>query len=94
MQFLAHESQKQIEIQQNTTYLQIVVYLHSIELKEHTGGFWQIRDSIKLHCKKNCTQILMYIYVDLNYSNLNFKDCETTTANALCNQQFDASNCT
>ena len=30
------------------------------------------------------------IYVDLNYSNLNFKDCKTTIANALFNQQFDS----
>ena len=63
MQFLAHESQKQVEIQQNTTYLQIVVYLHSIELEEHTGVvFGKFVTQSNYIGKRNCTQILTYIY--------------------------------
>ena len=63
MQFWAHESQKQIEIQQNTSYFQIVVYLHSIELEEHTGGVFGKFVTESNHIgKRNCTQNLTYIY--------------------------------
>ena len=85
MQFLAHESQKQIEIQQNTTYFQIVVYLHSIELEEHTGVFGKfVTRSNYIGKKKLYSELNVYIrYVDLNSSNLNFKrlqdnDCKRT----------------